>query len=192
MMPRVRRGLITLLVLAAVGLVVIAGRLGKSRHDKSPAEPGRRDRVRRAKARAAPPCSKPKQEVKVKAHGGAGFAVLLARRVRGVPDRAPACGAARARASARWNVRWFPLGTKDGSKADRMTDVPWLACTIADDGCRRARGAGVPVERGGPHRDAGPDRAPRQADQGQLARRARRVSGQRSPARRLPVRREAA
>lgn len=129
MMRRVRRGLITLLVLAAVGLVVIAGRLGKSRHEKSSDE-GRGAVASNGKRLGPLPPMAKKKKTKVKAHA--------------VPDSPffslAACDAyvaAHPRAAQRaprigtWNVRWFPFGTKDGSNPDKITDVPWLACTIA-------------------------------------------------------------
>jgi endonuclease/exonuclease/phosphatase family metal-dependent hydrolase len=30
-----------------------------------------------------------------------------------------------------WNVRWFPLGSKDGKNLAEHTDIAWLACAIA-------------------------------------------------------------
>lgn len=30
-----------------------------------------------------------------------------------------------------WNIRWFPLGSKDGKNLAEHTDVAWLACAIA-------------------------------------------------------------
>lgn len=30
-----------------------------------------------------------------------------------------------------WNVRWFPLGSKDGKNLAEHTDIGWLACAIA-------------------------------------------------------------
>jgi endonuclease/exonuclease/phosphatase family metal-dependent hydrolase len=119
------------LVLAAIGLVVVVGRLGNSSHDKP-----REGVVPSSSMRAFPEhASKGKKKGKgkkdkVKAHE--------------VPDSPffslAACDAyvsAHPRAAQRgprigtWNVRWFPLGTEHGDNPDRKTDVPWLACTIA-------------------------------------------------------------
>jgi endonuclease/exonuclease/phosphatase family metal-dependent hydrolase len=123
-----RRGLITLLVLAAVGLVVIAGRLGKSRHDKDP--DGTHAAIGSHKLDRLPKIAKKKKKTVVKAHAvpESPFFSLAACEAHltahpRAAQRAPRIGS--------WNVRWFPMGTKDGSNPDRITDVPWLACTIA-------------------------------------------------------------
>jgi endonuclease/exonuclease/phosphatase family metal-dependent hydrolase len=128
MMPRVRRGLITLLVLAAVGLVVIAGRLGKSRHEKNPEDQGGVAAGAQKLGRLPPLAKKKKTKVKAHAVPDSPFFSLAACEASltahpRAAQRAPRVGS--------WNVRWFPLGTKDGSNPERVTDVPWLACTIA-------------------------------------------------------------
>jgi endonuclease/exonuclease/phosphatase family metal-dependent hydrolase len=132
MMPRVRRGLLALFLVIAAGLVVFSAQLGK-RSEPPGGAPGASASSKSHDGKGKSGKSnkqKKKNKAKPKAHAVATSPFYSLEACQAYLTAHPRA-AQRAPRVGTWNIRWFPLGSPDGKKPERHTDLPWLACTIA-------------------------------------------------------------